>query len=383
MKPIQFLALAPLLWPLSQALPAATQIQLWHSYLDGEQQALNACVQRFNQQQSELRLKAVYLPFDEIGTQIANKNNSIRPDLFIFAHDRLGGWLEQHHLSPLPAAAQAQVRQESLPVSIEALTQNTELYGWPLSFKTVTLVYNPALLKQPPTSTTELPALTKRLQPAQVLGYEYTNLYYHAALLNALSSDWLQQGLPNWQSPAFHQAAKHLNQWYQSRILPEQTSAGLVIDQFNQGQVAMIIAGPWTLPSLKIPYRLAPLPQLDGQPLKPWLTVEGIFLSSHSKLKTEAALAAQALTQTDCALDRAKQGHQLPTLKALYQLPDMAADPVLSRYYQQSQTAVPMPKDARLSQLWQPMGQFLTDISLRNQPIPAAQSRLKTALRLD
>lgn len=364
---------------------AATDVQLWHSYLDQEQTALNLCIQRFNQQQSQIRIKAVYLPFDEISQQLSSKNSELRPDLFIFAHDRLGSWLQQKLLSPLPDAAQQQARQQAIGSTLDALTVDNQLYGWPLNFKTLALVYNPALLDKAPSQTSDFAALAKTLHPIQVLSYEYDNLYYHAALANALDPNWLKQGIPDWQNPALSQSVELLKNWYQNHWLPEQTSAGLVIDQFNRGQVAAIFAGPWTLPSLTIPYRLAALPQLSEakQPLKPWLTVEGLFLSARSLVKNEASQVAQSLTSTECALDLSQKGHQLPARQDLYQRPEIAADPILSSYYQQSLVALPMPKDAGLSQLWQPMAQFLSDITQRKQEFSPAYQRLKQRLKLD
>ena len=76
-----------------------------------------------------------------------------------------------------------------LPTTMEAMTYQNTVYGLPLNFKVITLIYNKKLVREPPRTSGELVALAKKLTDKKSgrfgLAYAYSDYYYHAALQNA------------------------------------------------------------------------------------------------------------------------------------------------------------------------------------------------------
>src|SRR4051812_25657317 len=71
-------------------------LRLWHSYRGAEEQALDESIQAFQQANPEIRVDSLANPYEgyasKLATAIPNDNG---PDVFIFAHERVGGWAKE------------------------------------------------------------------------------------------------------------------------------------------------------------------------------------------------------------------------------------------------------------------------------------------------
>jgi arabinogalactan oligomer/maltooligosaccharide transport system substrate-binding protein len=149
--------------------------------------------------------------------------------------------------------------------------------------------------------------------------------------------------------------------WYKTDgILPADPSSTLIASLFNEGKAAIVFSGPWFLGEVqdKVKYAIAPLPTVDeagGKPMKPWLTVEGVYVSAGSKQKEGAYKFAEYLVSTEAALVLALEGGQLPTNKAAYADPRIVKNPTLQGFRKQLDTAVPMPNYAEMTLMWSPV----------------------------
>ncbi|MFC6977912.1 extracellular solute-binding protein [Microbulbifer taiwanensis] len=112
------------------------------------------------------------------------------PDLFIFAHDRIGGWASAgHSIAPIDEFADSEVLQRFPEKLLGAMRYRGHLYGLPFNFKSTALIYNRALIAQPPVGSDEMIALarahTDRKRGRFGLAYSYTEPFFHGALMNA------------------------------------------------------------------------------------------------------------------------------------------------------------------------------------------------------
>ena len=94
---------------------------------------------------------------------------------------------------------------------------------------------------------------------------------------------------------------------------------------------------------------------LISAPMRPWLTVEGVYVSAGSKNKEAAYALAEFLLTRDAALVLALEGGQLPTNKAVYADSRVAKNPTLAGFRKQLDTAVPMPNYAEMTLMWSPV----------------------------
>jgi arabinogalactan oligomer/maltooligosaccharide transport system substrate-binding protein len=356
-----FLAAAPV-------AQAATDIVVWHAYRGDEKAAFEKVVGMYNAKQKDVAVKTLAVPYDAYADKItASVPRGKGPDVFIFAQDRLGGWVEAGQtIEPIDFFVDDKVTSQLVPGMMTAMTYRDTVYGLPLNYKSIAMIYNTALVKAPPKTTGELIKVAKGLTNAPSgrfgLAYEYSNFFFHAALMNAFGGQVFAPGpKPVIDSPQNVQAVKTMLKWYkQDGILPADPSSTLIASLFNDGKAAIVFSGPWFLGEVqdKVKYAIAPLPTMDeagGKPMRPWLTVEGVYVSAGSQHKEAAYAFAEYLVSLEAAKVLALEGGQLPTNKAVYADPQVAKNPTLQGFRKQLDTAVPMPNYAEMTLMWSPV----------------------------
>ena len=95
------------LLPLA-ALPPQKEIVVWHAYRGDEKAAFEKVVDEFNKANAgKIKVTTLAVPYDAFADKItAAVPRGKGPDVFIFAQDRLGGWIaagntvEPHRLLP-------------------------------------------------------------------------------------------------------------------------------------------------------------------------------------------------------------------------------------------------------------------------------------------
>jgi len=350
--------------PLAQA----AEIVVWHAYRGDEKAAFEKVVGMYNAKQKAVAVRTLAVPYDAYADKItASVPRGKGPDVFIFAQDRLGGWVEAGQtIEPIDFFVDEKVTSQFVPGMMTAMTYRDTVYGLPLNFKSIAMIYNTALVKSPPKTTGELIKVAKGLTNAASgrfgLAYEYSNFFFHAALMNAFGGQVFAPGpKPVIDSPQNIQAVKTMLRWYrEDGILPADPSSTLIASLFNDGKAAIVFSGPWFLGEVqdKVKYAIAPLPTVDeagGKPMRPWLTVEGVYVSAGSQQKEAAYAFAEYLVSPDAALVLALEGGQLPTNKSVYSDPRVAKNPTLQGFRKQLDTAVPMPNYAEMTLMWSPV----------------------------
>jgi arabinogalactan oligomer/maltooligosaccharide transport system substrate-binding protein len=347
---------------------AATELVVWHAYRGDEKAAFEKVVSQYNARQKDVAVKTLAVPYDAYADKItASVPRGKGPDVFIFAQDRLGGWVEAGQtIEPIDFFVDDKVTAQLVPGMMAAMTYRDTVYGLPLNYKSIAMIYNTALVKTPPKTTGELVSLAKGLTNAPSgrfgLAYEYSNFFFHAALMNAFGGQVFAPGpKPVIDSPQNVEAVKTMLKWYKTDgILPADPSSTLIASLFNEGKAAIVFSGPWFLGEVqdKVKYAIAPLPTVDeagGKPMRPWLTVEGVYVSAGSSHKDAAYAFAEYLVSTEAALVLALEGGQLPTNKAVYSDPRVMKNPTLQGFRKQLDTAVPMPNYAEMTLMWSPV----------------------------
>ena len=354
----------------SSAAAAAAPVDLvvWHAYRGAERTAFEKVIADFNRSHAgRIAVSTLAVPYDAMADKItAAVPRGKGPDVFIYAQDRLGGWVEAGNtIEPIDFFLEDRVRRRFLPATMEAMTYRNTVWGLPLNYKVITLIYNKKLVPQPPRTTGELVRIAKRLTDEATgrfgLVYWYSDFYYHAPLMNAFGGGVFDaQGRPAVDQPANVRSLELLTRWLEKdRILPAEPSTALITALFNGGKGAMVFSGPWFLGevSSSIDVGLAPLPTVDeagGKPMRPWITVEGAYIAGPSKHKEEAWELVTALTDLPAARVMALEGRQTPANSAVYDDPKVKADPILAVFRRQVETGVPMPNRPEMTMVWSP-----------------------------
>jgi arabinogalactan oligomer/maltooligosaccharide transport system substrate-binding protein len=115
-----------------------------------------------------------------------------------------------------------------------------------------------------------------------------------------------------------------------------------------------------------VDYGLAPLPLISeagARPMRPWMTVEGVYVAAPSRQKDAAFDFARYVTDVDAARIMALEGRQSPALKAVYDDPRVSTDPVLAAFRKQVEVALPMPNLPEMTMVWSPATTALNKIN--------------------
>jgi arabinogalactan oligomer/maltooligosaccharide transport system permease protein len=346
LRTLLLLTTAFLLLPF-EALAEDNPLRLWHAYRGAEEAALQAAADRYTEQ-TGTKVQLTATPFGafekKLETAIPRGNG---PDLFIAAHGNLGKWQDLNLMvSVLPQDGQQ-------PLATEALQDNDLQWGHPLALKTLLLFSDPELVDAAPTTTDELIAQAQALTDGQTYGlvYQAGTPFFHAPWMHGFGAESIGPNGAELNSQehidayAFTQRLSHTLD-----IMPKRPTAQLLSQLYNDGRAAFVISGPWFLSEIDRPIRASSLPIIseNGQPAKPFLSVEAIFVADGARLPEEAADFAAWLSSSEGAQIRQDTGKQAVTATEI----EPTDDPIISAVLEQSAQAVPLPTDSDISNVW-------------------------------
>lgn len=222
------------------------------------------------------------------------------PDIFCWAHDRLGEFARAGLIVPVrPAQA---VRDAIEPSAWDAFRYRGKLWGYPIGIETIGLIYNKDLVPTPPATFDDVLALDAQLSPKgkKAVLWDYSNSYFSWPLLAGAGGyifkkdargdyDPMQVGV---NTPGAVKGAEMLNRLITSGAMPKGARYADMEAGFAQGKVAMMITGPWAWDNAKkakINFGVAPIPAVvPGQFSQPFVGVLGCLIAAPSKYKDVA-----------------------------------------------------------------------------------------------
>jgi maltose/maltodextrin transport system substrate-binding protein len=320
------------------------------------------------------------------------------PDIYVYAHDRLGEWSASGLLrSVTPSAA---VRADIDPLAWQGYRVRGRTWGYPYAIEAVTLVYNKALVPTPPATFEAVFALDAQLrqQGRRAILWDYTNTYFTWPLLAAGggyafgqrpdgSYDPRDTGV---NTPGALRGAELLDRMIKQGLMPSGSGYAEMEAGLAQGRVAMMINGPWSWVNLKrtgIDFGVARIPAVAGRPAAPLIGVKGFYISRACR---QPEIAAEFLEQHVLsleglrAMDRAEP-IGAPASKAYFA--ELAAQPgvgeKIAGIMLSARDGVPTPSNPEMSRFWGAMKSALTNLSegrqTPRQAMDAAARRILAA----
>ncbi len=343
-------------------VPTASSVRdvvLWHAYRGQEKTALEQAIAGFHASQSGVRVRVQAVPYEPYLDKIAiSISRGQGPDVFIFAHNMVGAWVEEGLIEPLSARVQPELLTALLPQSVRALVYQQDLYGLPLAFKSLALFFDRSRLPKAPATMEALLAAVKPLQDTRrgVWGFVYEAglLYHHAPWMHAFGgSVFGRDGAPALNTPEQVAALDYARALHVAHgVVPRGTSSLMLTSLFNNGKAIAVLNGPWFRAELtRKDYGVAPIPTVGGRISKPFLAVEAAFVSARSDFKDAAMAVAVYLAGPEGASPRALVGQQpvchVPTLDEASK-----SDPVLGVFKAQAERSVLIPSRPELQLVW-------------------------------
>ncbi|MBW2731035.1 MAG: extracellular solute-binding protein [Deltaproteobacteria bacterium] len=372
------------LWP-GNAQAEDKPLVLWHAYRVQERAALEKTVDAWNTggRGAHPKIKLLAVPYDAFADKItAATPRGHGPDLFIFAHDRVGDWAESKIIEPIEFWMTEKHADTFILKTIDALCYGDSLYGLPMAFKSTLLFYNKKLVPEPPHTTDDLwrvgQQLTDRKAGRYGLVYDNAKLYFHAPWLHGFGGMIFdERGKLHISSKAAVAAMNFARKISgPTGIVPPESTSTLTTTLFAHGKVAMAISGPWMVGELKKDLEVGaiPLPIVSstGKRAAPFMGAEGIMMSAKSKRKADGFAAMKFLTSDKMALLRAKAARQPVANKAAWLDPTVKADALLSAFYAQLKFAKVMLGTPEMRLVWSPYDMALQKVVVGGGPAAPA-----------
>jgi arabinogalactan oligomer/maltooligosaccharide transport system permease protein len=365
---------------------AADEMVLWHSYRGLEQAALESLVVQWNEHHPTSPVRVLDVPHDAYPGKITSAiPRGQGPDVFIFAHERIGDWARMGLLADVGDELPGRIQD------LEALTVDGAVYGVPLAYKSLALYYNRDMVSAPPDTTDEMVALAERLRDPQRdvfgLAYEAGSFFHHAAWLFGFGGRIFdERGRPVLDDPANGASIAFVRDLTERDLIPSEPNAALVSQLFNDGRAGMVINGPWFMGEIAedVDWAVCSLPDVSptGLAATPLLTVEAALVSSRARDHAEAVRFALFLSREGAA-QRLEDGMQVVTAERPWTEADV--DPALVQFRVQAQRARLTPNNPLMRSVWEPASRALRAV-LRGSATPAealdrAQGQLEAVTR--
>ncbi|MFT3916624.1 MAG: extracellular solute-binding protein [Anaeromyxobacteraceae bacterium] len=354
---------------------SAQDLVVWHAYRGAEKTAFEKVVATYNAKPTtKVKVSPLAVPFDAFADKIsAAVPRGKGPDVFIYAQDRMGGWIAAGNtVEPIDFYVDDAVKGKFIPTTVQALTYRGSLWALPFNYKVITMLYNKKLVKTPPATTADFVKVGKELTNKAAgrfgLAWAYGDFYYAASMINGFGGAVFGPGAqPTMDAAPNVKAMQLLVDWTKAGFMPAEPSVALITALVNEGKAGIVFTGPWFLGEVSkdIDYGLAPLPKITeagGQPMRPWMTVEGAFVTAPCKQKEAAFEFVKFITDVEAAKIMALEGRQTPAVKAVYDDAAVKNDWVLSAFRKQVDVAVPMPNLPEMTMMWSPATTALNKI---------------------
>jgi maltose/maltodextrin transport system substrate-binding protein len=291
------------------------------------------------------------------------------PDIFFWAHDRIGEWADAGLIKPLEI--KDDFKAGFLPMSWDAVTHNKQIWGYPISLESVSLIYNKKYLTgNPPTQLSELSAFGKELKAKNpkviTIMWDYNTPYFSWPFLASAGAysfkkteggyDVKDIGVDN---PGALQGLQAIVDLMKEGLMPKGATQAVMDQKMSSGELAMMINGPWDWANLRksgVDFGLAPIPGVGGNPGRPFVGVQTALLN-RSTPNTD--LAVQFLEKYVCTVEGMKAMDAdapigVPALKSLCD--EMTAqNPLIKATYENCQNGTVMPNIPQMGKFWSSM----------------------------
>lgn len=337
------------------------RLRFWHSFVSSTRPALDALIDRFEQEHPGIRIDAQYVPTGDglVRKLMASIQSGTAPDLSWVHADFLGDLVQADAIYPMSIFLDAEngLTSEELadffPATLQAARWRDTLYALPMEATLLALVYNKDHFREagldperPPETWDELREYTRRLTKDTNGNGRMDRFGFYVPVFPASGSLSVWMVL-QW-SPYIWSAGGHIIDRDQTRVLYD-SEAGvqaltfwkdLFVDMdspalsmthdahFTAGHVSMIMDGPWDLPRFRaledIDWGIAPLPAgPTGQTT--YLAGEHLAVFKDSEHADEAWTFVKWVTQPEIQAFFSIESGYLPVRQSTLELPTYRA----------------------------------------------------------
>ena len=314
--------------------------------------------------------------------KMVGNNPSAAPDMYFFAHDKIGVYAEMGILAPITDIIPKEELSDYMDNCIDAATYKDEIYQLPIYYETLLYMYNRKYMHddEVPATTEELYAYMQENTGGGHYGFveQHSTPYYAAGWINGFGGSLLDaDGNPALDSAEVKDALAYHKKFVE--LMPGETEYATVNTLFNEGMAHSTIGGPWLIPTVRqsgMDVGVAPMPVIDetGNPIAPYMGVQGVHVlkiaAENKRESVEKVL--RALMDPQLEVDLAKASGCAPAREECYQMPEVTEDEVVMAMKDTAEHAVPMSNRPEMDVMWTVTGNLLTDVNMTGKDIDAS-----------
>ena len=243
----------------NQPTPAgATNVTIWYYWeTPKHQETLDRVIQDYNASQSAVKVSAQYIPFADFKKQLSiGTTADVLPDIVIIDGPDHASYAAMGIFADITGKIDV---SQYFDGPINSCSLDGKLYGIPFGSNCLALYYNEDMLTaagiQPPTTWDELRTAAKALTTANVGGLAFSSVQNEEGTFNFMPWIWSTGtssfALNNAQGI---KALTFVGDLIKDGSMPKEVinwTQGDVMNQFISGNLAMMINGPWQVPSMR------------------------------------------------------------------------------------------------------------------------------------
>ncbi len=361
------------------------EVKIWH---DGDEAIMGKIEATVNEALKDQQISISFEKKSGLTDQLQLYGNDAAngPDLYFYAHDTLGTFVEMGIAAPISDVAGEDVFSELLPMTVEAGTYKDVQYFMPVYFETLLFMYNKALWEgEVPETTEELYAYMEAHTDTGAGTYavvnQHSTAYNVAPFINGFGGAVIDKnGQPGLNLAQTIEAVEYNKKF---AALQADGDYNTVTTLFNEGKAAAIIGGPWLVSGIKeagIDLGIKSLSDFklpNGNGLAPFSGVQGVGVLKHAVDEKKDAIAQvlKVMAGREVGEALALGSNCVPANMEAYANPEVEANEMIIAIKETAETAQPMPNIPEMSVMWGPAEGLLAAVNKSGEDVKTAAER--------
>lgn len=314
-------------------------------------------------------------------------------------HDKLGEAVSAKLVIPNNAFA-AKTRNKTSAAAADAVTFNKVLYGYPKSIESVALIYNTAIVKNPPKTWDDVIKLSKVKSIHDPAAKKYAAIWPNGAYFNhtfiGSNGGFIFKNRTDKNVLGLNSAGtvrslteylKIRNALYPASLKVASIDYSFANSAFESGKAAMTINGPWAIKGYQdkgVKIGVAKIPAFGNgaaQIARPFSGVRGYYVSSKAMYPKAAQIFADWATEYWAQLELYKADKGIPATSSVAGSTLLKKDPIILGFMNQFNDSVPMPNIPEMGSFWSNGDTMLADVFDRKLAPKAAADKAQANLK--
>ncbi len=352
---------------------ALNTIRIWH---DGDKAMIQLMEDHLNEALSDDGINVKFEQKSGLTDQIKlyGSDEVNGPDLYMYAHDSLGMFVEMGALAPITDVIDKTVYADMLPMTLKAGNYKDAQYLMPVYFETLLFIYNKDLWEgEVPSTTEELYSYMKNHTDATTGTYalvnQHSTAYNVAPFINGFGGFIInEQSKPGLNDKKTMEAIEYNKKFAKLEADGDYNTVNAL---FKDGKAAAIIGGPWLISGVKeakINYGIKSLCDFklqNGNTLVPYSGVQGVGVMKHAAETKKDAVekVLKEIAEPQLGIDLAENSRCAPANQKSYENPTVSKDEMIAAMRKTADTAQPMPNIPQMSVMWGPAESLLAAVN--------------------